>query len=111
VVTNKMLIFDLSKNKQTMKNTFFIVIALLTLASCGNPEFAVQIVETGQKVKVEIESGLYNVGDTIMIAKSRRYWYIKSEFHNFNSTSKTDCITLADSTLHCWTDYKAIILP
>ena len=94
-----------------MKNTFFTLITLLTLASCGNLEFAVQIVETGQKVKVEIESGLYNVGDTIMIAKSSRYWYMKSEFHAFGGASKTDCIKLADSTLHCWTDYKAIILP
>jgi len=93
-----------------MKNTFFTLIALLTLASCGNPEFPVKVIETGQKVKVEIERGLYGVGDTIIIAKSRRYWYMKEEFHSFNGTSKTECVKLADSTLHCWTDYKAIIL-
>ena len=92
-----------------MKNTFFTLIALLTLASCGNP-VPVKVIETGQKVKVQIESGLYDVGDTIMISKNRRNWYMKEEFHSFNGTSKTECVRLADSTLHCWTDYKAIIL-
>lgn len=98
------------QNIHTMKNLFFILIASLTLVSCGNTEVPVKIVETGQKVKVEIEGGLYDVGDTIIVAKSRRYWYIKSEFYNFEGGSKSDCMKLADSTLHCWTDYKAIIL-
>ena len=86
-----------------------VVLVIGVLLSSCNEQHIVTILETGQKVKIDLEPELYASGDTVIVSYQRGEWYIKNRFIPFEGLSKGYNSRTTDSTVYMWVDYKAIV--
>jgi len=91
-----------------------LLLTLVTLICSCESRVPVRILETGQKIKIHVDQDLYNIGDTIIVSRTSRNWYIKEQFINFKGLSDWNSTFFkyanGDSTQHIWVNYKAILI-